>query len=113
MESFASVTHVVQMQSLNDVFSFDELVKFDERIAKSIDDYEYSVELKIDGLSVSLEYINGEFFRGSTRGDGLVGEDITNNLKTISSIPLKLSENIDIEVRGEVFMPKKSLRLCI
>lgn len=108
LESFASVTHVVQMQSLNDVFSFDELVKFDERIAKSIADYEYAVELKIDGLSVSLEYINGEFVRGSTRGDGIVGEDITNNLKTISSIPLKLTENIDIEVRGEVFMPKKS-----
>ena len=108
LESFDSVTHSVPMQSLNDVFSFDELKSFDDRIAKSITDYEYSVELKIDGLSVSLEYQNGEFFRGSTRGDGVIGEDITNNLKTISSIPLKLSENVDIEVRGEVFMSKKT-----
>lgn len=108
LESFDSVTHTVPMQSLNDVFSFDELKSFDERIAKSVSDYEYSVELKIDGLSVSLEYQNGEFFRGSTRGDGVIGEDITNNLKTISSIPLKLSENVDIEVRGEVFMSKKT-----
>ena len=108
LESFESVTHSVQMQSLNDVFSFEEFKSFDEKIAKSLSDYEYSVELKIDGLSVSLEYKNGEFFRGSTRGDGFVGEDITNNLKTISSIPLKLKENVDIEVRGEVFMPRKS-----
>ena len=108
LESFDSVTHTVQMQSLNDVFSFDELKAFDERISKSIDNYEYSVELKIDGLSVSLEYQNGEFVRGSTRGDGIIGEDITNNLKTISSIPLKLNEAIDIEVRGEVFMSKKT-----
>ncbi len=108
LESFDSVTHAVQMQSLNDVFSFEELKNFDERIAKSIEGYEYSVELKIDGLSVSLEYKNGEFFRGSTRGDGVVGEDITNNLKTISSIPLKLTESIDIEVRGEVFMSKNT-----
>ncbi|MBQ2897492.1 MAG: NAD-dependent DNA ligase LigA [Clostridia bacterium] len=108
LDSFESVTHTVQMQSLNDVFSFEELVGFDNKISKSLENYTYSVELKIDGLSVSLEYKNGEFFRGSTRGDGIVGEDITNNLKTISSIPLKLNKNIDIEVRGEVFMPKKS-----
>ena len=108
LDSFESVTHNVQMQSLNDVFSFEEFKSFDEKIAKSLSDYEYSVELKIDGLSVSLEYKNGVFFRGSTRGDGFVGEDITNNLKTISSIPLKLKENVDIEVRGEVFMSKKS-----
>lgn len=108
LESFDSVTHAVQMQSLNDVFSFEELKSFDDRVSKVVNNYEYSVELKIDGLSVSLEYRNGEFFRGSTRGDGIVGEDITNNLKTISSIPLKLTENIDIEVRGEVFMSKKT-----
>lgn len=108
LESFESVTHNVRMQSLNDVFSFEELLSFDEKISKSINNYQYSVELKIDGLSVSLEYKNGEFFRGSTRGNGTVGEDITNNLKTISSIPLKLTESVDIEVRGEVFMPKTS-----
>ena len=108
LENFESVTHSIPMQSLNDVFSFEELTNFDEKISKAVDNYKYSVELKIDGLSVSLEYKNGEFFRGSTRGNGVVGEDITNNLKTISSIPLKLAENVDIEVRGEVFMPKKS-----
>jgi len=108
LESFNTVTHLVQMQSLNDVFSYEELEKFDEKIGKVLDEYQYSVELKIDGLSVSLEYVNGEFFRGSTRGDGIKGEDITANLKTISSIPLKLTKNINIEVRGEVFMPKKS-----
>lgn len=108
LESFDSVVHSVQMQSLNDVFSVEELENFDEKNKKRLQDYKYSVELKIDGLSVSLEYKNGVFFRGSTRGDGTIGEDITNNLKTISSIPLKLNRDIDIEVRGEVFMPKKS-----
>jgi DNA ligase (NAD+) len=97
------------MQSLNDVFSEEELFTFDEKVRQAVgNDVEYVVEKKIDGLSVSLEYENGTFTRGSTRGDGIVGEDVTQNLKTVKSIPLKLNENIPfIEVRGEVFIPRK------
>ncbi len=111
LEGFDEVEHTVQMQSLADVFSKEELFEFDERTrnALGVDKIEYAVEMKIDGLSVSLEYENGSFVRGSTRGNGYVGEDITANLKTIKSIPLKLKENIPfLEVRGEVFMPKDS-----
>lgn len=115
LEGFEQVTHAVQMQSLTDVFDKDELFDFDNRTKSSLglDIVEYVTELKIDGLSVSLEYRDGIFFRGSTRGDGNVGEDITNNLRTIKSIPLKLTEQIPyLEVRGEVFMPKPAfLRL--
>ncbi len=110
-EGFAEVTHTVQMQSLADVFSKEELFEFDERVrsALGVDSVEYVTEMKIDGLSVSLEYENGLFTRGSTRGNGFVGEDITQNLKTIQSIPLKLNEAIPyLEVRGEVYMPQKS-----
>lgn len=95
------------LQSLQDVFSFDELYSFDERMKKFDDNIKYVVETKIDGLSVALEYKNGEFVRGATRGNGQVGEDITDNLKTIKNIPKKLKENIDIVVRGEVFISKK------
>ncbi len=111
LEGFSQVEHQVQMQSLADVFSKEELYEFDERTRSSLEvsSVEYVTEMKIDGLSVSLEYENGVFTRGSTRGDGYVGEDITHNLKTIPSIPLKLTENIPfLEVRGEVFMPQKS-----
>lgn len=110
-DGFAEVAHAVQMQSLADVFSKDELLEFDERVrtALGIDNVEYVTEMKIDGLSVSLEYENGLFTRGSTRGNGFVGEDITQNLKTIQSIPLKLNEAVPfLEVRGEVYMPQKS-----
>ena len=110
-EGFTEVQHDVQMQSLADVFSKEELDAFDERVrtALEVDTVEYVVEMKIDGLSVSLEYENGSFVRGSTRGNGFVGEDITQNLRTIPSIPLKLTEAIPyLEVRGEVFMPQKS-----
>lgn len=110
-EGFSEVTHAVQMQSLADVFSKEELEAFDERVrsALEVDEVEYVVEMKIDGLSVSLEYENGSFVRGSTRGNGFVGEDITQNLRTIPSIPLKLTEAVPyLEVRGEVFMPQKS-----
>lgn len=114
-EGFSEVKHEVQMQSLADVFSKEELFEFDERVRDALetDCVEYVTEMKIDGLSVSLEYENGSFVRGSTRGNGFVGEDITQNLRTIPSIPLKLNENIPyLEVRGEVFMPQKSfLRL--
>ena len=109
LDEFSKVNHNVPMQSLNDVFSFDELEQFDFRVRNELEDaVEYSVEYKIDGLSVSLEYVDGIFKRGSTRGDGLVGEDITENLKTINTIPMKLTKPVTIEVRGEVFMPKKS-----
>lgn len=107
INTFEKVTHEVQMGSLQDVFSKGELYEFDERVKKAVGKAVYCVEPKIDGLSVSLEYKDGIFTRGSTRGDGFVGEDITNNLKTIKSIPMVLREKIPfIEVRGEVYMPK-------
>lgn len=111
LSKFEQVTHDVQMQSLSDVFSKEELFEFDNRVKAALGDekYEYVVEMKIDGLSVSLEYENGELKVGSTRGDGNVGENITENIKTIRSVPLKI-ENAPkfLEVRGEAFMPKKS-----
>lgn len=106
-DGFKQVTHEVPLQSLLDVFNFDELRQFDERVKKQLtnfDKLDYVVETKIDGLSVSLEYINGEFVRGATRGNGLIGEDITENLKTIKHIPKKLKEKVNIIVRGEVFI---------
>lgn len=107
INTFEKVTHEVQMGSLQDVFSEGELYEFDERVKKAVGKAVYCVEPKIDGLSVSLEYKDGVFVRGSTRGDGFVGEDITKNLKTIKSIPMVLHEKIPfIEVRGEVYMPK-------
>ncbi len=109
LEGFETVEHTVQMQSLQDAFSHDELRSFDERVRANLNEAPaYCVEEKIDGLSVSLEYRNSQFVRGSTRGDGNIGEDVTENLKTIMSIPLKLSVPVSyLEVRGEVFMPKK------
>ncbi len=110
-EGFEKVEHEVPLQSLLDIFSFEDLYAFDERTRKVAEesniDLKYVVETKIDGLSVSLEYKNGEFVRGATRGNGLVGEDITDNLKTIPHIPQKLTENVDIIVRGEVFISKE------
>lgn len=107
INTFEKVTHEVQMGSLQDVFSKGELYEFDERVKKAVGKAVYCVEPKIDGLSVSLEYKDGIFTRGSTRGDGFVGEDITKNLKTIKSIPMELNEKVPfIEVRGEVYMPK-------
>ena len=107
-EGFEKVQHEVPLQSLQDIFNFEDLEAFDERIKKSLeDDIQYVVETKIDGLSVALEYKNGEFIRGATRGNGFIGEDITENLKTIKNIPKKLKEPIDIIVRGEVFIGKE------
>ena len=110
-EGFEKVEHEVPLQSLLDIFNFDDLRAFDERVSKVAVEsgipLKYVVETKIDGLSVSLEYKNGEFVRGATRGNGLVGEDITDNLKTIPHIPKKLAEPIDIIVRGEVFISKE------
>ena len=109
IEGFEKVTHKIPMMSLSDVFSEEELISFDERIKKEGITPEYMCELKIDGLSVSLLYEKGKLVRAATRGDGTVGEDITHNVKTIKAIPLKLKEEVDIEVRGEIFMNKKTL----
>ena len=110
LDGFSEVVHSVQMQSLNDVFDRESVIDFGEKTESALGEkVEYITEMKIDGLSVSLEYRDGYFFRGSTRGDGTVGEDVTENLKTIRNIPLKLAENIEyLEVRGEVFMPHSS-----
>lgn len=109
LNQFEKVTHTVQMGSLQDVFSFEQVLAFTQRCRQGVKNPVFVVEPKIDGLSVSLEYRDGEFVRGSTRGDGFVGEDVTANLKTIRSIPLKLKQNIPfLEVRGEVYMPKEN-----
>ena len=106
LEKFGKVTHKVQMNSLSDVFSFEELEEFLDRVGEIIEKPLYSVEPKIDGLSVSLHYENGVFTQGATRGDGFVGEDVTQNLKTVFSIPMKLPEPLTLTVRGEVYMPR-------
>ena len=114
LDGFETVTHEVQMQSLTDVFDRESVIDFGQKTEETLGEKaEYVTELKIDGLSVSLEYRDGYFFRGSTRGDGISGEDVTENLKTIRTIPLKLKEPLPyIEVRGEVYMPHSSfLRL--
>lgn len=108
LSKFESVTHRVQMNSLSDVFSFEELRDFIDRIAAISENVTYSVEPKIDGLSVSLRYENGIFVQGATRGNGVTGEDVTQNLRTIGSIPLKLAEPLSLTVRGEVYMPRSS-----
>lgn len=112
--SFESVVHTVRMESLQDAFSRDEIYDFEKRVLDAVSAPKYSVEPKIDGLSVSLEYENGVFVRGSTRGDGNVGEDVSGNLRVIRNIPLKLNKEIPyIEVRGEVYMPKKSFERVV
>ncbi|MBQ2998926.1 MAG: NAD-dependent DNA ligase LigA, partial [Clostridia bacterium] len=107
LEKFEKVVHSVRMDSLSDVFSFDEVEDFCHRMSDELGQASYSVEPKIDGLSVSLVYENGLFVRGATRGDGTVGEDVTQNLRTIPSIPLRLPEPLSLTVRGEVFMPRE------
>ena len=110
-EGFKQVTHEVPLQSLQDIFSFDELREFDNRVRKvaeeNNEELKYVVETKIDGLSTALKYENGIFVQGATRGNGLIGEDVTDNLKTIEHIPKKLNEDISITVRGEVFIGTK------
>lgn len=109
LEGFEKVAHDIPLYSLNDVFSKEELIAFDQRVQKAVGRVvDYCCELKIDGLSVSLRYEDGNFVRGATRGDGTVGENITENLKTVRSVPIKLKEPMNIEVRGECFMPKRS-----
>ena len=106
LDKFEKYTHAYRMDSLADVFSFEELEEFCQRVGGRIAQPRYSVEPKIDGLSVSLTYENGIFVKGATRGDGVVGEDVTENLKTVYSIPLKLKEPLSLTVRGEVYMPR-------
>ncbi|MCY9004418.1 NAD-dependent DNA ligase LigA [Peribacillus frigoritolerans] len=109
LDMFEKVEHTTPMLSLGNAFNESDLRDFDRKVRQSVgDDFSYVCELKIDGLAVTLQYENGYFVRGATRGDGTIGEDITANLKTIKSIPLKLREPVAIEVRGEAFMPKKS-----
>ncbi|MCI9235825.1 MAG: NAD-dependent DNA ligase LigA [Anaerotruncus sp.] len=109
LNTFAPVRHEVQMGSLQDVFDVEELRAFDTRVRETVACPVYTVEPKIDGLSVSLEYRNGQFVRGSTRGDGITGEDVSENLKTVRSIPMSLREPLPfLEVRGEVYMPRAS-----
>ena len=105
---FSAVTHDVQMQSLQDVFSLSDVEEFVTKVQEEYKDKtDFCVETKIDGLSISLEYENGVLVRGSTRGDGFVGEDVTQNVKMIKDIPQKLNTNDTIEVRGEVYLPRK------
>ncbi len=113
LTTFEKVRHTVQMGSLQDVFSEEELFSFDSRVRQEVSPL-YTVEPKIDGLSVSLEYRDGVFVRGSTRGDGFVGEEITENLRTIRTIPLRLTEKLPfLEVRGEVYMPRESFAALV
>ena len=108
ISEFKKVTHEIPMMSLGDIFNEEEVIAFDEKVRKIVPNPKYVCELKIDGLSVSLLYKNGRLVRGATRGDGTVGEDITHNVRTIKNVPLSLPEDIDIEVRGEIYMPKSS-----
>lgn len=110
ISEFKKVTHEIPMLSLGDIFNEDEIIEFDEKIKKVVPNPKYVAELKIDGLSVSLLYRNGELVRAATRGDGVVGEDITHNAKTIKDIPLRIKKPIDIEVRGEIYMSKASFK---
>ena len=109
IEGFEEAVHKIPMMSLSNVFNESEIIAFDEKIKKEGINPQYMCELKIDGLSVSLLYEKGKLVRAATRGDGTVGEDITHNAKTIKTIPLSLKEEVDIEVRGEIFMNKKTL----
>lgn len=107
LEGFAQVRHPYPMESLQDVFSFDEILEFHRRVQEQFPGMEYTVELKIDGLSVCLQYEDGRFVRGATRGDGQVGEDVTENLRTVFDIPMELQDKRPLWIRGEVFMPVK------
>lgn len=109
LDSFKKVTHNIPMMSLADVFNEDEITEFDNRIKKEGLNPKYVCELKIDGLSVSLKYEHGVLKSAATRGDGVVGEDITHNVKTIKQVPLRLKQDIDIEVRGEIYMSRETL----
>ena len=108
LDAFEKVAHKRRMLSLDNAFNLEDLMAFDERVKQSVKNPEYVVELKMDGLAISLHYHNGRFVQAVTRGDGLVGEDVTNNVRTIASIPMHIDMDGEVEVRGEVVMPKKS-----
>ena len=108
LDAFTKVTHKQQMLSLSNAFNLEDLQAFDERVRSIVSKVSYVVELKMDGLAISLHYHDGRFVQAVTRGDGFVGEDVTNNVRTIASIPMHIERMGDVEVRGEVFMPKKS-----
>ena len=108
IDGFEKVIHEKPMMSLSNVFNESDIVNFDERIKKEVSNPKYVCELKIDGLSVSLLYEKGKLVRAATRGDGVTGEDITHNAKTIKTIPLTLPKEMDLEVRGEIYMSKDS-----
>ena len=108
LDAFTKVTHKQQMSSLSNAFNLEDLQAFDERVRSIVPKVSYVVELKMDGLAISLHYHDGRFVQAVTRGDGFVGEDVTNNVRTIASIPMHIERMGDVEVRGEVFMPKKS-----
>ncbi len=108
LDKFNKVTHQIPMLSLGNVFNEEEILRFDERVRKEAPEVEYVCELKIDGLAVSLTYENGILTRGATRGDGITGEDITENVKTVKDVPLRLKRDVSIEVRGEIYMSKSS-----
>ena len=109
-EGFSKVTHTIPMLSIGDVFNKEEIINFDQNIANEGYHPEYVCELKIDGLSVSLHYEKGILTRAATRGTGVIGDDITTNVKTIRTVPLKLKEPVSIEVRGEIYMEKRVLQ---
>jgi len=109
LDKFDKIQHTIPLFSLKDVFNEDEIIEFDERVKKAGIEPNYVCELKIDGLAISLTYEKGKLIKGATRGDGIIGEDVTENIKTVKTIPLTLKEPIDIEVRGEVYMGKKIL----
>lgn len=111
LDGFEKVTHDTQMLSLGNVFNKEEIEEFVQRISESISNPEFVVECKYDGLAMALLYDDGNFTRAVTRGDGIVGEDVSNNVKTILSIPMHIPETRHVEVRGEVYMPKASFEL--
>lgn len=108
LDKFEKVVHEYKMMSLGNAFSNEDLINFDNRIKKEITNYTYLVELKIDGLAVSIKYKDGLLIKAATRGDGLIGEDITENVKTIKSLPLTIGDKRDLDIRGEIFLSKKS-----
>ena len=112
IDKFEKVTHASPMLSFDDIFNEEEIILFDERIKKTISNPTYTLEPKMDGLSGSLIYENGVLVRGATRGDGITGEDITTNIKTIKSVPLRLTKDINIEIRGDIYMSKKSFEVA-
>ena len=110
LDRFEKVAHDTPMLSLGNAFNEEDLRAFDKRVRDSVGDVEYVCELKIDGLAVSLKYVDGVFVQGATRGDGTIGEDITSNLRTIKAVPLTLKEPMSFEARGEAYMPKRSFQ---